>query len=282
MRSGVHIISLDVTAAHLRRAAKVVAGVAERGGVILFAGTRAQQDRIVVRAAQLAGACHLIDRWVPGSITNGEQLLKRCRTKVVDEFDREVPGFADQLIDRGVLKPDLVICLNPPENYVLLHECGLRGIPTIGIIDTDQDPTWVTYPIPANDDSLRSVSVIAGVLGRAGEEGQTRRREAAMRGEITFEPSSGLARLDADLSSDTAQGDANSASGVASSSDQSAAKSDRLEQPSPTASPSASSASVLSTREENVAAAEDAEKDVSVRGAKKDDEELLQGTSNVH
>ena len=71
---------------------------------------------------------------------------------MVDEFDQTVSGFESQLTERPVLKPDLVVCLNPLENYVLLHECGLNNIPTIGIIDTDADPTWVTYPIPANDD----------------------------------------------------------------------------------------------------------------------------------
>jgi len=71
---------------------------------------------------------------------------------VVDEHDQDIPGFEKQLIERASLKPDLVVCLNPLENYVLLRECGQHNIPTIGIIDTDADPTWVTYPIPANDD----------------------------------------------------------------------------------------------------------------------------------
>ena len=188
IRQGIHIISLDVTAAHLRRACRVVSGVAEKGGLILFVGTRPGQDRCVVKAAQLAGGCHLFERWTPGTITNGHQILTYCKTKVVDEFDRDIPGFDEELSDRPVLKPDLVVCLNPLENWVMLHECGLNAIPTIGIIDTDANPTWVTYPIPANDDSLRCVQVIAGVLGNAGKEGQERRREAATEGYVTYQP----------------------------------------------------------------------------------------------
>ncbi|KAL9128361.1 MAG: hypothetical protein Q9217_002940 [Psora testacea] len=188
IRQGIHIISLDVTAAHLRRACRVVSGVAESGGLILFVGNRAGQDRCVVRAAEMAEGCHLFDRWTPGSITNGYQILQACRTKVVDEFDRTIPGYGKELADLPALKPDLVVCLNPLENWVLLHECGLNAIPTIGIIDTDANPTWVTYPIPANDDSLRCVQVISGVLGRAGEEGQQRRRERAAQGDITYTP----------------------------------------------------------------------------------------------
>ena len=152
IRQGVHIISLEVTAAHLRRAAKVVQEVARRGGMILFVGTRDGQDRAVARAAELAKVYHLFERWIPGSITNGQQILGRCKTKVVNELDEEVPGFEEQLYDRPVLRPDLVVCMNPLENYVLLHECALNNIPTIGVIDTNADPTWVTYPIPANDD----------------------------------------------------------------------------------------------------------------------------------
>ena len=143
----------------------------------------------MVKAAQMAGGCHLFERWTPGSITNGHQILGNCRTKVVDEYDREITGYDEELRDRPVLKPDLVVCMNPLEHWVMLHECGLNAIPTIGIIDTDANPTWVTYPIPANDDSLRCVQVIAGVLGRAGEEGQRIRREKAMHGNITYTPS---------------------------------------------------------------------------------------------
>ncbi|KAJ4313394.1 hypothetical protein N0V94_006978, partial [Neodidymelliopsis sp. IMI 364377] len=198
IRQGVHIISLEVTAAHLRRAAKVVQEVSRRGGIVLFVGTRDGQDRVVSRAAELAKGYHLFERWIPGSITNGKQILGRCLTKVVDQFDKDVPGFDEQLYDRPVLRPDLVVCLNPLENYVLLHECALNNIPTIGVIDTNADPTWVTYPIPANDDSLRCIQVVAGVLGRAGEAGQKQRLAAAAKGQITYRPVEDLATSETD------------------------------------------------------------------------------------
>ncbi|WPH04131.1 Hypothetical protein R9X50_00701600 [Acrodontium crateriforme] len=193
----IHIISLDVTAAHLRRACKVVQGVTERGGLVLFVGTRSGQARTVVRAAQMAQGCHLFTRWIPGSITNGQQILGRCQKKVVDEHDVEVEGFAEQLNQLPAVKPDLVVCLNPLENYVLLRECGLNNIPTIGIVDTDVNPTWVTYPIPANDDSLRCVQVVAGVLGRAGQEGQRIRLENAKNGVVEYRQAHGLREVTA-------------------------------------------------------------------------------------
>lgn len=188
IREGVHIISLDVTAAYLRRAAKVVEEVAARGGIILFAGTRKGQKRAIVNAAQRAKGYHIFERWIPGSLTNGEQILGHCETKVVNALDQELEEFKSDLADRPSVKPDLVVCLNPLENVVLLHECGLNNVPTIGIIDTDADPTRVTYPIPANDDSLRATCLIAGILGRAGQAGQKRRLQAALEGKTTYKP----------------------------------------------------------------------------------------------
>ncbi|KAK5113539.1 hypothetical protein LTR62_003408 [Meristemomyces frigidus] len=188
----IHIISLDVTAAHLRRACKVVSGVTERGGLVLFVGSREGQARCVVNAASMSKGCHLFTKWIPGTITNGQQILGKCKKKVVNHKDEEVKGFEDQLIQKAAVKPDLVVCLNPLENYVLLHECALNNIPTVGIVDTDVNPTWITYPIPANDDSLRCVQLIAGVLGRAGQEGQAVRRELALTGQLPARQDHGL------------------------------------------------------------------------------------------
>lgn len=152
VREGIHIISLEQTAAYLRRAARVVEEVAYHGGLTLFVGTRKGQMEIVVRAAELAGACHLFTKWTPGTITNRDQILASGALRVVDEQDRELQGFDSHLQERRPLVPDLVVVLNPLENFVLLHECAAANIPTIGIIDTDADPTRVTYTIPANDD----------------------------------------------------------------------------------------------------------------------------------
>jgi len=188
IRDGIHIISLDITYAYLRRAARVVKEVARRGGIILFVGTRKGQEEIVVNSAALARGYHIFDRWTPGSLTNGQQILGDCAVKVVDMFDRDIPQY-DSALSQGqhtVMRPDLVICLNPLENEVCLHECGLYNVPTIGVIDTDANPSRVTYPIPANDDSHRSIALIAGVLGQAGKEGQRLRLAAAERGEVPY------------------------------------------------------------------------------------------------
>ncbi len=152
IRDGVHIISLETTAAHLRRAAKVVEGVTYHGGLVLFVGTREGHGPAVVKAAENAKGCHLFQKWIPGTITNGDQILAKCGLQALNEHDQPLDGFQEKIVKWRALKPDLVVVMNPKENYILLHECGLNNIPTIGVIDTDADPTWVTYPIPANDD----------------------------------------------------------------------------------------------------------------------------------
>ncbi|OTB02081.1 hypothetical protein M426DRAFT_323023 [Hypoxylon sp. CI-4A] len=187
IRQGIHIISLEQTAAHLRRAARVVEEVAYRGGLVLFVGTRPGHTPIVTQAARLARACHLFTKWTPGSITNSEVILAGMPMQMLDEHDEPVAGFERHLTERRPLVPDLVVCLNPLENYVLLHECSLVNVPTIGVVDTNTEPSWVTYGIPANDDSLRCLAVIGSVLGRAGEAGHDRRIEDAKKGIVAWQ-----------------------------------------------------------------------------------------------
>ncbi|KAI1418985.1 ribosomal protein S2 [Xylaria sp. FL1777] len=186
IRQGIHIISLEQIAAHLRRAARVVEEVAYRGGLILFVGTRPGHAQLVTQAAQLARACHLFTKWTPGSITNSDVILSGMEIQMLDENDKPLEGYDIHLNERRPLVPDLVVCLNPLENYTLLRECAVANVPTIGVIDTNTEPTWVTYAIPANDDSLRCLAVIGSVLGRAGETGHKRRLEDAKLGVVEW------------------------------------------------------------------------------------------------
>ncbi|KAI1120974.1 ribosomal protein S2 [Nemania abortiva] len=187
IRQGIHIISLEQTAAHLRRAARVVEEVCYRGGLVLFVGTRQGQTQVVTQAARLARGCHLFTKWTPGSITNSDVILNGMQMQMLDENDQPLDGFDRHLNERLPLVPDLVVCLNPRENYTMLHECALANVPTIGVIDTNTEPSWVTYQIPANDDSLRCLAVIGSVLGRAGETGHKRRLVDAKAGIVEWQ-----------------------------------------------------------------------------------------------
>lgn len=175
---GIHIIDPEQTLTHLRRAAKVVEGVAEKGGLILFVGTREGHHRAVESAARRCNGYYNLHRWVPGTITNSTEIARNTEKEELDMADVPTGRPLSEFENSAVSKPDLIVFLNPTEHRTALREAMQTRVPTIGIIDTDSEPSFVTYPIPANDDSIRAVNVITGVLGRAGQVGRERRLQA--------------------------------------------------------------------------------------------------------
>lgn len=168
---GIHIIDLNKTLAYLKRAAKVVEGVAERGGIILFLGTREGQKRGLEEAAKKTHGFYICTRWIPGTLTNSTEISGVWERHEVDFADRPTGRVLSPDETAAIVKPDLLVILNPTENRNALNEAMQVRIPTIGIIDTDSEPSIVTYPIPGNDDSPRSVNLLLGVLAKAGERG---------------------------------------------------------------------------------------------------------------
>lgn len=167
---GIHIIDLEQTLAHLKKAAKIVEGVAAKGGIILYVGTREGQARALEVAAQRSNGYFVTSKWVAGTLTNATEISTWERQEV-DLGDVPTKRELTPSEAKHIVKPDLIVVLNPTENRVLLNEAIHTRVPTIGIIDTDSEPSLVTYPIPANDDSIRSTTLIAGVLSKAGEVG---------------------------------------------------------------------------------------------------------------
>ncbi|KAI6036538.1 hypothetical protein PISMIDRAFT_86204 [Pisolithus microcarpus 441] len=159
-RAGLTIIDLEQTLPLLRRAANLVRAVAQRNGTIIFVGTRPDLQNTIQRASERLGAqgYHIGERWLPGTLTNRNQLFQ--------EKSQEYR-----------LTPDLVVFLNPLANMNAIRECAIQHVPTVGIIDSNADPRIVMYPIPANDDSPRTAQIIAGVLSVAGKEGVKAREE---------------------------------------------------------------------------------------------------------
>ncbi|KAI9104789.1 ribosomal protein S2, flavodoxin-like domain-containing protein [Phlyctochytrium arcticum] len=159
-RQGIHIINLEHTLVMLRRAINVTREVALRGGNIVFVGTRLFMHRITVEAAK-KGDAYFVTKWVAGSITNKERVLRRSVG-----FDPDKPY---------VHLPDLLIVLDYANNASAVREANQMNIPVIAICDTDTDPQRVQYPIPANDDSAAGIELIAGALSLASKEGSRMR-----------------------------------------------------------------------------------------------------------
>lgn len=208
-RHGVAQIDVEkATLPSLRRASKVVREVVLRDGVVLIVGTHKETQRAVVAATKRMGpnGFHVtVERWMPGILTNSPSLLSRAIMGSLSDyesgFEVQQQGKEDARAARRsdnrdsrdsrrdntpsppsvaklasqLLQPDLLIVLNPKLNLNAIREATTNSIPTIGIVDTDVDPRIVTYPIPANDESVRVQELIVGVLSKAGEEGRTER-----------------------------------------------------------------------------------------------------------
>lgn len=165
IRYGINIINLDYTLIYLRRACKAIKEISYNGGIILFINTRGGLfSNSAIKAAKRCNQYQLTTRWLPGTITNSQQTLGHLMPK--DEHD----------VISKVFKPDLLVLLNPLENEIALEEARYGNIPTIGVIDTDFDPNKVTWPIPANDDSVRGIELLVGVLSLAAKDGLIQRK----------------------------------------------------------------------------------------------------------
>ncbi|KAI8371464.1 ribosomal protein S2, flavodoxin-like domain-containing protein [Radiomyces spectabilis] len=166
-REGISIINLEHTLVYLRRACNVTREIATRGGTILFIGTRPGFQDLTIDAARHCEGFQVSSKWIPGTLTNRFQVLGRHATP-----DPENPGRPSK-----TFKPDLIVLLNPLENKIAIAEAQLHNIPIIAITDTDYDPRLVAYPIPANDDSIRGVELIAKVISSAAKDGLFRRKQ---------------------------------------------------------------------------------------------------------
>ncbi|SMN21812.1 similar to Saccharomyces cerevisiae YHL004W MRP4 Mitochondrial ribosomal protein of the small subunit [Maudiozyma saulgeensis] len=168
---GIHIIDMNKTLSYLKRASAVIEGIVERGGIVLFLGTREGQKRPLEEAAKRVNGYYVSTRWIPGTLTNPTEISGVWEKLEVDMSEKSTGRLLTADENASIVKPDLLVVLNPTENRNALNEAMKTRVPTIGIIDTDSEPSFVTYPIPGNDDSYRSISLILGVLAKAGERG---------------------------------------------------------------------------------------------------------------
>lgn len=186
-RSGILVIDLEKTLSSIKDVQNVVSGIAAKGGKVLFVGTKRQAQGIVKEVAENANMPYVVERWVGGMLTNFDnirnQVKKYCAMadqKENDAFEsytkKEVVVFTKQLekmrkkyegIKDLVDLPDAVFIVDPKKESLAVKEATRMGIPIISLIDTDGNPELVDYPIPGNDDALKSIRAVMGFISEA-------------------------------------------------------------------------------------------------------------------
>ena len=185
-KNGVHIINLESTIEGFNKAADFVKEIISKNGEILFVGTKKQAQDIVQQEADNCSMFYIVERWLGGTLTNfstikksikrlkilekeGSNLYENLTKKETQMLNRERVKLADQ--HRGIKDmrrlPDAVIVVDAQYEDTAVREAKRLYIPIIAIVDSNTDPNKVDYPIPANDDSIRTIQLIISALADA-------------------------------------------------------------------------------------------------------------------
>ena len=185
-KNGVHIINLEETISGFNKAIKFIQSIVKKNGEVLFVGTKKQAKDIVQQEADRCGMFYIVERWLGGSLTNfttikksikrlkslekeGSSLYENLTKKETQMLNRERVKLSDQ--HRGIKDmrkpPDAVVVVDGQYEDTAIKEASSMGIPVVAMIDSNTDPYKVEYPIPANDDSLRTIQLLMGAIADA-------------------------------------------------------------------------------------------------------------------
>jgi len=178
-KNGVHIINLEESIRQLEKAKSFISHVVKKNGEVLFVGTKKQAKDIVQQEADRCGMFYVVERWLGGTLTNfstikksikrlqllekeGSSIYENLTKKEIQMLDRERIKLSDQ--HRGIKDmrrlPDVLVVVDASFEQTAVREAMRLGIPVVAIVDTNTDPTAIDYPIPANDDSIRTIQLI--------------------------------------------------------------------------------------------------------------------------
>jgi len=194
-RDGIHIIDLLQTKKALDGACEFLKNLGREGKIVLFVGTKRQAKGVVTEEAKRVGAWYLTHRWVGGFLTNWDEVKKNLdklnsmrtsrdtggwdkfpkheqvkMSKTIAKLERFYGGVSD-----ARRLPDALFIVDIHKEKGAVSEGTRREIPMIGIVDTNSDPSKVTYPIPANDDGMGSVRLLVTAIAAAYGEGRDQR-----------------------------------------------------------------------------------------------------------
>ena len=194
-RNGIHIIDLQKTLRMLEVAADYMASVAADGKKILMVGTKKQAQDTISAEAQRSGAFHITTRWLGGTLTNFKTIQSRI-DYLVELETRKAKGEFERLTKKEALKldgsivrlnrylggikemtemPGALFVVDVGKEAIAVAEARRVGVPIVALVDSDCDPDLIDYPIPGNDDAIRSIRLITGRMATAIVEGQNQR-----------------------------------------------------------------------------------------------------------
>ena len=191
-RNGIYLIDLNKTLERITEAYSFVRDTVAEGGMVLFVGTKKQNQDAVMTSAQNCGQPYVNQRWLGGMLTNFETMAKRVakmkeyqRMQETGAFDempkkealmlsRELTKLERNLSGISMLKerPQVVFVLDTKKEHIAVTEANKLGIPVIAVVDTNCDPDVIDFVIPGNDDAIRSGELMCRVISEAVEEGQ--------------------------------------------------------------------------------------------------------------
>ena len=191
-RNGIYIIDLQKTANEIEKAYQVLNGIVANGGKVLFVGTKKQAQEAVKEEATRCGHFYVDQRWLGGTLTNFKTIRRRIK-RLKDLYKMEEDGTFNLLPKKEVAQlrherekleknlggikemtkvPDALFIVDPRKEHNAILEARKLNIPVFGIVDTNCDPDDVDYVIPANDDAIRAVKLVAHVMTNAIIEAQ--------------------------------------------------------------------------------------------------------------
>jgi len=198
VRHGIHIIDLNKTIVMLEEAYHFVSDVIAQGGEILFVGTKKQAKDIIKEEAERCGAFYVNERWVGGLLTNFQTVRKSImKLQTLERMEEE--GIFDVLPKKEVRNlrrkmeklrklyngirdmkklPDVIWIVDTVREKIAVSEAKKLGIPIVAIADSNCDPTLIDYPIPGNDDAIKSIKLLTSKIADAVIEGKQRRESA--------------------------------------------------------------------------------------------------------
>ncbi len=207
-RDGVSIIDLTLSEKGLKAAVEYVMDLGKSGGVLLFVGTKKQAQDIVREQAQKLGAPYLTHRWIGGFLTNFDEVSKNIkRLKEINEQKEkgELSKYTKKeqlLIDRrrqqlerdlGGAKeleklPDAIFLVDAAKEDTAIREAARVGVKIVAIADTNCDPTLIDYPIPGNDDAIKSIKIMVEVIAEAYGEGKKEANTPEVKSKVRSKP----------------------------------------------------------------------------------------------